>query len=142
MATQRRHLKIGFINPGSLGTNHEELIVAVERHCIDILAMNETWLRPGEEGRAPNISGYSLRHIPRPREVRERGGGVGFYIKHGLPASTLKHPYSPIVEQMWLFVLRDVEKAEKNQAGTRLGSIKHNVKDGGGFVDNAEAVEK
>ncbi|XP_063632474.1 probable cytochrome P450 313a1 [Cydia splendana] len=45
------------------------------------MAINETWLREGEEGRAPVVPNYSLRHVPRPRSVRERGGGVGFYIR-------------------------------------------------------------
>ncbi|CAG4978339.1 unnamed protein product [Colias eurytheme] len=67
------NLKIGFLNPGSLGTGHEEFIVAVGRHNVDILALNETWLRAGEEGRAPRMPGYRLKHIPRPVSIRNRG---------------------------------------------------------------------
>ncbi|CAK1555038.1 unnamed protein product, partial [Leptosia nina] len=43
---------------------------------VDILAVKETWLREGETGRAPQVTGYRLRHIPRPPSVRTRGGGV------------------------------------------------------------------
>ncbi|CAH2105512.1 unnamed protein product [Euphydryas editha] len=59
-------LKVGFLNPGSLGTKHEEFLVAMSRHNVDIMAINETWLKTGEEDRAPRLPGYRLRHIPRP----------------------------------------------------------------------------
>lgn len=85
-------LNICLFNAGSLGTKHDELAVAIHRLSPDILAINETWLRVGEEGRAPSLSGYRLRHIPRPPSVRGRGGGVGFYIRSGLTARTLPHP--------------------------------------------------
>ncbi|CAG4954216.1 unnamed protein product [Colias eurytheme] len=62
------------------------------RHAVDIMAINETWLRAGEEGRAPAVPGYRLRHRPRPPDVRSRGGGVGFYVRDGLTIHVLKHP--------------------------------------------------
>lgn len=77
--------KIGLINPRSLGTRHEEFLAALLKNDIDILAVNETWLREGEEATAPNISGYRLRHVPRPPGLRSRGGGVGFYISGKYP---------------------------------------------------------
>lgn len=95
-------LTLGFLNPGSLGTRHEEFIVALENRSVDIMAINETWLRAGEEKRAPGPTGYRLRHIPRPPSVRERGGGVGFYIREGINVRQLKHPHTDLVEQMWL----------------------------------------
>lgn len=99
-------LKVGLWNAGSLGTKHDELTVAVLQRDVDIMAINETWLRVGEEGRAPVIPGYRLRHIPRPLSVRRgRGGGVGFYIKRGLTVRRHTHPTDPLyasVEQMWL----------------------------------------
>lgn len=101
-----KHLKVGFLNVGSLGTNHDDFIAAVERHSFDIMAVNETWLRPGEEGRAPNVPGYRLRHTPRPLSVHGgRGGGVGFYLKRGLTVRTLSTTTDPkyeAVEQMWI----------------------------------------
>ncbi|XP_026328190.1 uncharacterized protein LOC113236375 [Hyposmocoma kahamanoa] len=76
----------------------------MDRHDVDIMAINETWLRDGEEGRAPSVTGYRLRHIPRPPAMRSRGGGVGFYIRRGVVVRTLPHPPAPLVEQMWLCV--------------------------------------
>ena len=100
---QRKNLRVGLFNAGSLGTRHTEFQVALESRLPDIMAINETWLRAGEEGRAPAVRGYRLRHIPRPARVRARGGGVGFYVKRGLAARTCKHPTTDSdVEQMWL----------------------------------------
>lgn len=55
---KNKQLKLGFLNPGSLGTRHEEFLVALESRSVDIMAINETWLRHGEELRAP----FRLRH--------------------------------------------------------------------------------
>lgn len=99
------YLKIGLYNAGSLGTNQDNFIVSVTRFDLDLLAINETWLRAGEEDRAPVIPGYRLRHIPRSCDVRSRGGGVGFYVKQGLSLRTWPHPVDPLhrsVEQMWV----------------------------------------
>lgn len=97
-----RNLVVGLLNPGSLCNKHDELPVAVDRHPVDILAINETWLAAGEEGRAPRVPGYRLRHVPRPPGERLRGGGVGFYIRRGINVRTCTHPEAPPVEQMWL----------------------------------------
>lgn len=97
-----RKIKIGLINPRSLRTGHEEFVVALMKHDIDILAVNETWLRQGEEETAPILSGYHFRHVPRPPGLRGRGGGVGFYTKRSISTRVLKHPITDSVEQMWL----------------------------------------
>lgn len=105
MAT--KFLKVGLYNAGSLGTNHDNIIASVGSSGVDILAVNETWLHQGEEGRAPNIPGYRLRHTPRPRAHKSRGGGVGFYLRRGVSARTWSHPVEPahaVVEQMWLTI--------------------------------------
>ncbi|CAG4981160.1 unnamed protein product [Colias eurytheme] len=102
MALKKDKVYVGFINPGSLGTHHDEFVVALDRLRVDILAVNETWLREGEEGRAPLVPGYRLRHIPRSRSIRNRGGGVGFYVKEGMVVKTLQHPITLQVEQMWV----------------------------------------
>ncbi|XP_045447496.1 uncharacterized protein LOC123655785 [Melitaea cinxia] len=87
MTRSKTNLKVGFLNVGSLGTDHENFIDALQRHSFDVMALNETWLRPGEDGRAPVVPGYRLRHKPRPPSVRGgRGGGVGFYLRRGLSA--------------------------------------------------------
>lgn len=98
--------RVSFHNVGSLGTNHDDFISLFTDKKIDIMAVNETWLRPGEEGRAPLVPGYRLRHVPRPVAVRSgRGGGVGFYIKRDLNVRIWSYPVDPRyeqVEQMWL----------------------------------------
>lgn len=97
-----KSLKFGLLNPGSLGTKHEEFVAAMMDHDVDILAINETWLREGEEGRAPSVAGYKFIHTPRPPAIRARGGGVGFFIRKGIHFRILPHPESQLVEQMWL----------------------------------------
>ncbi|KAG7303398.1 hypothetical protein JYU34_011908, partial [Plutella xylostella] len=86
----------------SLGTGHDELTVTIHNSLADVVAINETWLRDGEEGRAPRVAGYRLRHVARPRRLRSRGGGVGFFVRQGLSARTLPHPPATTVEQMWI----------------------------------------
>ncbi|KOB65395.1 Uncharacterized protein OBRU01_21952 [Operophtera brumata] len=75
------------------------------RHPVEIMAINETWLREGGEARAPVLPGYRLRHAPRDSAGsgggRDRGGGVGFYLKRGVNARLIAHPQAPI-DQMWL----------------------------------------
>lgn len=100
-----KNLTLGFLNPGSLGTRHNEFLAALMRHDVDIMAINETWLRAGEEKRAPAPPGYRLRHVPRDAAAagaRSRGGGVGMYLRCGVTARRLQHPPAPSVEQMWL----------------------------------------
>lgn len=106
MVMQSKYLRVGLLNAGSLGTNHDDFIAGMIKHNVEIMAVNETWLQAGEEGRAPHVPGYCLRHVPRPPTVRAgRGGGVGFYIKRGVKFRTFSHPVDPkhqSVEQMWL----------------------------------------
>lgn len=101
MATKQ--LKVGLFNAGSLGTKHDEFIVAMERVNAHIMAINETWIKDGQEEHAPSISGYRFRHISRPMSVKKgHGGGIGFYIKCGVNVRVCPHPPTPMVEQMWL----------------------------------------
>ncbi|KOB69030.1 Uncharacterized protein OBRU01_17705, partial [Operophtera brumata] len=100
-----KYLSLGLLNPGSLGNKHDEFVVAMMRHPVEIMAINETWLREGGEARAPVLPGYRLRHAPRDSAGsgggRDRGGGVGFYLKRGVNARLIAHPQAPI-DQMWL----------------------------------------
>lgn len=89
-----KHVSLGLLNAGSLHTRHDEFLVALERHAVDILAVNETWLREGEDALAPSPRGYRLRHIPRPKGRFSRGGGVGFYLRRGIAARPLHHPHT------------------------------------------------
>lgn len=97
-----KYLSVGLFNAGSLSTKHDEFKAAVSHLQPDIMAINETWLREGDDGLAPVLPGYRLRHTPRPKIVHGgRGGGVGFYIKRGISARTCAHPVSS-VEQYWI----------------------------------------
>lgn len=101
--TKNMLLKVGLLNMGSLGTKHDEFLLAMHKHSVDIMAINETWLRPGEDNRAPIVPGYRFKHNPRPQSIRSgRGGGVGFYIKNNISAKIRIHPEHLDVEQIWL----------------------------------------
>ncbi|XP_048488800.1 uncharacterized protein LOC125491278 [Plutella xylostella] len=93
------NLKLGLLNVCSLNTGCDELQVMMDRHAPDILALNETWTKEGQEVYAPVIPGYTLRNTPRPDD--KRGGGVGFYVRRGLRVRHKPHPPSAL-EQMWL----------------------------------------
>ncbi|KAL4705274.1 hypothetical protein ACJJTC_009382 [Scirpophaga incertulas] len=47
---KNKHLVVGLHNAGSLGTRHDEFLLAMDELAMDIMAINETWLRYGEEG--------------------------------------------------------------------------------------------
>ncbi|CAH2109326.1 unnamed protein product [Euphydryas editha] len=55
-------LKVGFLNPGSLGTKHDEFLVAMSLHNVDIMAINETWLKTDIVRQKPK----SMRSFYRP----------------------------------------------------------------------------
>lgn len=95
-------LKLGHFNAGSLNSRQNEFIVAAEHHDLDILSINETWLKEGEDACAPVLSGYKFRHTPRRLGARKSGGGVGFYIRKGINVRCCAHIPSPNIEQMWL----------------------------------------
>ena len=108
MPKKKNILRVGLFNAGFLGTSHDDFICAGQKYGFNVLAINETRLRPNEEGRAPTLPGYLLRHAPLPSSVRGgRGGGVGFYVRRGLNARTyteLIYPRFKSVEQIWLAV--------------------------------------
>lgn len=105
MMAKYKLLKLGLYNAGSLGTGHDDFQIAMARFEADIVAINETWIRQGEEARAPRVPGYRFRHSPRPADVRGgRGGGVGFYIRNGVKLRKLNPPCFAI-EQMWFSTL-------------------------------------
>lgn len=92
-------LRLGLLNIRSLNTGQDELSASIFMHKPDILALNETWLKEGQEIIAPVIHDY--KYIQRGRKGRRRGGGVGFYIKKGIQVKVKTHPNSEL-EQLWL----------------------------------------
>lgn len=95
---KKKYLRLGLLNARSLNTGKDELHVTILKHTPDILAINETWLKEGEESLAPKFSNYRFIHKAR---KTKKGGGVGFYIKQGILIKVHQHPES-ILEQMWL----------------------------------------
>ncbi|XP_052756854.1 uncharacterized protein LOC128202040 [Galleria mellonella] len=91
--------RLGLINIRSLNTGQDELVAAVNNYRLDVLAINETWLKNDQTGLAPAIPGYVFKH--KARKTGSRGGGVGFYYKKGLRIRVLPHPTSDL-EQMWV----------------------------------------
>ncbi|XP_072948764.1 uncharacterized protein [Epargyreus clarus] len=96
----KKCLRLGLLNARSLNTGKDELFIAVLNHKPDILAINETWLKSGEEALAPVLPKYRFLHKPR---LGKKGGGVGFYVKEGIKTKLQRHPTSAL-EQMWLEV--------------------------------------
>lgn len=97
--SKKIYLTLGLLNVRSLNTGRDDLVAAVVRYQIDILALNETWLKQGEVKYAPMIPGYQLKLKPRPDDAA--GGGVGFYVRKGLRVRVKLHPDS-VLEQLWL----------------------------------------
>lgn len=103
MTTSKKNnnLTIAFLNARSVNTGKDELILQMDRYKPDILALNETWETDSVHVKAPSLPEYSYRH--RPRGNGRSGGGVGFYIRKGIKATSLRHPDSSM-EQMWIKV--------------------------------------
>lgn len=100
----KKFFKVGLYNAQSLNTCGDEFIHAVRQFLPDILAINESWLKKGCEALAPVVEEYSFKMMSRPRDVRGgRGGGLAFYIRHGIATRNIRHPSSSI-EQWWLRV--------------------------------------
>lgn len=96
--SNKKLLKLGLLNARSLNTGKDELLITILNYAPDILAINETWLKTGEEELAPVIPNY--RFVHRARKCK-RGGGVGFFVKQGITTRVRRHPASPL-EQMWM----------------------------------------
>ncbi|XP_013174571.1 PREDICTED: RNA-directed DNA polymerase from mobile element jockey-like, partial [Papilio xuthus] len=84
----------------SINTGQDELTATLLNYSPDIVALNETWLKPGEEAAAPAIPSYKFLHKAR---QGKKGGGVGFYVRQGITSKVQKHPTSKL-EQFWLEV--------------------------------------
>ncbi|GBP43120.1 hypothetical protein EVAR_40560_1 [Eumeta japonica] len=95
--TPKHCSKVGLHNPGSLAKNHDELILAVTQHSLDILAINESWLLSKEEERASSLPGFTLRP---PKGCGGRGGRTAFYVRRGIRIRICERPVFVPVEQI------------------------------------------
>ncbi|CAK1582661.1 unnamed protein product [Parnassius mnemosyne] len=102
--TKSKSLRVGLYNAGSIRSKSDEFQAALLCESADIMAINETWLRAGEDASALLVPGYRFSHIPRSCNLsRARGGGVGFYVKRGINARSYSHNIIfEEVEQQWL----------------------------------------
>ena len=79
----RRTLTLAALNAHSLGSEGrlEEVEELLRVEKIDVLAVNETWQKPGEHY---EVEGYRFLGKPRESTVKKYGGGVGFFIADNL----------------------------------------------------------
>ena len=71
---------MGLINIVSLTKNIEEIVILLADQCLDILALNGTWLDSSIHYDTIYIRGYDLIQSDHSRT----GGGVCLYIKQSL----------------------------------------------------------
>ena len=64
------------VNPNNF--SKVEAFVSALNHTLHIIAINETWERPGKSGQYQNLKDYNF--VSNPRKL-SKGGGVGLYIK-------------------------------------------------------------
>ncbi|GBP59723.1 hypothetical protein EVAR_36508_1 [Eumeta japonica] len=89
----KHYLQVGLYNPRFLAKNHDELLLAVMQHALDMITINELWLLPNEEGSAPSLPGFTLHSAPRPRTgCGGQGGGVVFYVRRLIRVRICEHP--------------------------------------------------
>ncbi|VVC92235.1 unnamed protein product [Leptidea sinapis] len=60
----------------SLNTGTDELVISLSKYEPDILALNETWIKEGEEALVPSVTNY--RFFQKARTSQRRGEGVGW----------------------------------------------------------------
>ena len=77
------HLKIMHPNTQAMLSTFNEFLLTMKTYPMDIALLSETWLRNQKELlEYVSINGYQAEF--RKREIA-RGGGVGAYIKEGVP---------------------------------------------------------
>ena len=93
-------LSIGFLNIRSLSNKVDEVQLMLQEESLDILFLNETWLKCHHNNTSLVIPGYTLYRNDR---NDRNGGGVAAYVKETLNI-TLRHDLSKLndVEQIWM----------------------------------------
>jgi len=97
-------LNLSLINCQSVRNKTNEVIDHIIDNNIDICALTETWLKPGDED-SPTIAqltptGYSFLHIPR----ISRGGGVGILVNSSLLTTVQPHFKSTSFESITVLI--------------------------------------
>lgn len=96
---------IGVINAGSVRNKTDELVDHLNDHKLDIVAITETWLAPGDKDqktiRDLTPSGYEFVHRPR----KTRGGGVGLLYRSSFKVTLNKKQATKSFEYMDLDVV-------------------------------------
>lgn len=81
-AGNKRLVDLALLNSKSVKNKALVIKDYIVEHNIDLLALTETWLRPGDEDQSVINeicpSGYNLLHVPR---VSRAGGGAGLMYK-------------------------------------------------------------
>jgi exonuclease III len=99
--TREKRLKLGLLNVRSLKTGQDEFMAMILKYKIDVLAINESWIRDGDGKRRLHLFViHNYRFIHKARKGK-RGGGVGFYVRNGITTKIRHHPQSPL-EQLWI----------------------------------------
>ena len=102
-------LTVGLLNIQSLKPKLLELTDQLHRGSYDLMALNETWLRPSTPNRLLVLPGYRLFRADRPDG---RGyGGVALVARDSISASPLRVPVVPNpnsrLETLWVMVRPD-----------------------------------
>ena len=108
-ATDHAGLLIGSLNVQSVKPKLLELSQEMHRFNYDVMALQETWLKPSTPNRLLSLPGYQIHRTDRPNG---RGyGGVALAVKTGIDAAQLKvpeqrHPGSAL-ETLWMLLKLD-----------------------------------
>jgi len=80
---QKSTLTLAALNAHSLGApgRLSEVSQLLREGKIDVLAVNETWQKEGEDY---NLEGYRYVGKPRDQKTKKHGGGVGIFIAENL----------------------------------------------------------
>jgi len=67
------HLRVMYLNAGSMLNKLSELIAKVEQEKPDVIGITETWLNSSIEDREINIVGYKIVRQDRVSKIKKEG---------------------------------------------------------------------
>ena len=116
MSVERRDVKrtltLAALNAHSLGAagRLSEIEWLLRERRIDVLAVSETWQKPGEQF---EVSGYRFVGKPRETKAKVHGGGVGFFIADHLRFK-IREPNTTIPENCEMFAISLCVRGQQN----------------------------